>query len=433
MGSRAIHGLVALVALLAASAATGRGVGEWVVQDPGAARIVEKWGTARCQAGGEPAQPWVACRTRGDGRPAFLASAAPITPGADLTGHTLRTWIRVSNLAHLSGLELRLTSSRFDEGTAAFPIPLFSDAPFNVVQPGTWTPVSFSLGTARVEGAVDLQNVRAVGLYFADRGQGGVEVAWTGLTAVQRASEGFLSFTFDDGTDDHATIAAPAMHAHGFRGTAYVMPAQVGEEGFVTAKQLEGLGGRYGWDVAAHHATPFTEMSELELEREIQDVQGYLRGRGFRADGHLAYPLGRQEPRVVRPIVRKHFATARVAGAGPETIPVADRHLLRAVNVLDTTTPAEIGAIARRAKEHGEWAILMFHVLNGDPRIEIEYAVDDFEKALVEIERSGVTVLPVSEVWERIQGIRLVRQAGRPGSSPARAAPRAPASARPRR
>ena len=93
---------------------------------------------------------------------------------------------------------------------------------------------------------------------------------------------------------------------------------------------------------------------------------------------------------MVRPLVRKHFATARLAGAGPETIPPADPHLLRAVNVLDTTTAEELGEIARRARDHGEWAILMFHHLRESTASPLDYPIERFEGAVKEAYDAGI-------------------------------------------
>ncbi|MCP5058947.1 MAG: polysaccharide deacetylase family protein [bacterium] len=436
IGSRGAAALAMLLVLVgcqridvASRPAGGKAdVQEWVVQEAGANDLGDQWGRGTCKPGAQSEFRWIDCRSGGDGSPMLLASTQEFSSPVDVTGHSLHFWIRIDDPAKLGGLELRLASGSFEKGMAAFQIPLYSDPPFNMIQGGVWTPQSFSLGTARIEGEVDLRSVSRVGLYAADNGKGPIRVRWTGLTAVEQAAEGYVSFTFDDGTLSHVEVAAPAMHEHGFRGTAYVMPDEVGYEGFVTTDHLDELAGTYGWDVAAHHAVSFTHMKEGELEPAILSVQSYLRKRGFDAGlGHLAYPLGRQDPKVVRPLVRKHFTTARLASAGPETIPPADPHLLRAVNVLDTTTPEEVGEIALRAKKHGEWAILMFHLLNDDPQVEIAYAIDDFKKALVEVEKTGVKVLPVSEVWDRISGIRTVRGAARPG----RGEPRGLASARP--
>ncbi len=375
------------------------------LEGPGS--VTPQWGAARCEAKSASDFRWLGCATAGEGASAFLASAMALVPAVDVRNSTLRTWVRVDDPTRLAGLELRVASGAFTDGFAAFQMPLFDDGPFNMIQAGVWTPLSFSLATLRQEGVVDLGQIRRVGLYFADTGDGVLRLDWTGVRAVEKADKGYLSFTFDDGTKEHVTVAAPEMQRHGFRGTAYVMPNEVGVPRFVKPEDLVALRDVYDWDVAAHHGVPFTDFTAKTLESEILGVQRYLRNRGFdRGAGHLAYPLGRQTPAAVRPMVRKHFATARLAGAGPETIPVADPHLLRAVNVLRTTTPEELAEVAVRARDHGEWAILMFHVFTDEPKLDIEYHPETFAKAVDAIAATGVEVLPVSEVWEKIRGLQ---------------------------
>jgi hypothetical protein len=352
----------------------------------------------------------VSCTTRGDGHPALLANPVAYHPPLDLTGKFVKIRLKVDDLSRLGGIELRLSSDGFGSSFFAWSVPLYADASFNMVQDGTWTPLTFSLGTARVVGTPERTAIDGIGLYFADDGKDPIRVEWAGLSALDAPAEGCLSFTFDDGTRSHWEIAAPEMERFGFRGTAYVMPDQIGKPGYLTLGEISELRDRYHWDVAAHHAIPFTDFSPAELETSILGVQQYLREQGFAAGAaHLAYPLGRQDPKIVRPAVRKHFATARLASAGPETLPPADPHLLRAVNVLDTTTPEELGAIARRAREHGEWAILMFHHLRESTESELDYSVERFRRALKLIDESGVRVLPVSEGWALAEEREVVK------------------------
>ena len=312
----------------------------------------------------------------------------------------MKTRLRVDDLSRLDGIELRLSSDGFHSSYFTFALPLFADQEFGALQSDTWTPITLSLATARVVGRPDRAAIDSIGLYFADGGKAPVRVDWAGLSALEQPPRGVLSFTFDDGTLSHSEIAAPEMARFDFRGTAYVMPDQIGQEGYMSLGQIRELRDRYRWDVAAHHAIPFTEFAPAKLEAAIQGVQRYLREQGFGEGAeHLAYPLSKQEPEVVRPLVRKHFRTARIAGAGPETLPPADPHLLRAVNVLDTTTPEELGEIARRARENGEWAILMFHHLTETAQNQLEYPIERFRRALELIDESGVEVVPVSEGW----------------------------------
>ncbi len=360
----------------------------------------ERWGAASCQRESSASFHWIRCATRGSGSPGFLSNPRAYDPPLDLTGKFLKTRLRVDDLSQIGGIELRLSSDGFHSSYFAFTLPLFADQHFGALQDGTWTPITLSLATARVVGKPDRAAIDAVGLFFADAGKGPVRVEWAGLSAVEQAARGAVSFTFDDGTLSHSEIAAPEMERFGFRGTAYVMPDQIGQTGYMSLAQIRELRDRYRWDVAAHHAVPFTEFAAADLEATILGVQRYLREQGFGGGAaHLAYPLSKQEPEVVRPLVRKHFTTARIAGAGPETLPPADPHLLRAVNVLDTTSAEELGEVAQRARENGEWAILMFHHLTETAGNELEYPIERFRRALELIDETGVEVVPVSEGW----------------------------------
>jgi hypothetical protein len=160
---------------------------------------------------------------------------------------------------------------------------------------------------------------------------------------------------------------------------------------------------RLGSDVAAHDDPPLTSLPPDELEPRLRGIQSYLADHGY-ADGakHLAYPLGKQETSRVRPTVNKLFATARLAGSGPETLPPADPHLLRAFNVLDSTTPEEVAAAAQRAKDNHEWLILMFHWLPEKAAKPTDYSMDDFKRALDAVAKTGVRVAPITEVWKEI-------------------------------
>jgi peptidoglycan/xylan/chitin deacetylase (PgdA/CDA1 family) len=372
--------------------------------------VVARWGQGTCAPAGEAGRRWLSCATPGNTHPVFLAGRPAGAP-LDLRGRFVKTWLRVDGVSRLRSLELRLSSDDFREGFYGFNVPLYADRDFNLLRDGAWFPFTASFGVARTQGAPDRTAIDAVGLYVEDTGAGPVRVEWAGVSVVEQPPAGLVSLTFDDGWVEHAAVAAPEMARLGFRGTAYVMPDAVGGAAFMSEAQLAKLQRDYGWDVAAHHGVPFTDFAPAQLEAEIAGVQRYLRGRGFGPGAlHLAYPLGKQDLDVVRPAVRRHFATARIASAGPETLPPADAHLLRAVNVLPTTAPEELGRVAARAREHGEWAILMFHHLVDEPRSDLDYGRREFRAALARIAATGVEVLPVSEVWERL---------GSPGPAPA--------------
>jgi hypothetical protein len=392
----------AAIGLLLALAASSAGAGETMLESfSGKTKFAPMWPGGTVEQGRGDGLPWLRVVTDGQAGGTFAANVRPYNPRLDFTDKYLKIWVKIDDLSKLGGMEFRLSSDRFASGYYAFSFPLFDDEDFNVVRDGVWTTLTFSFGSARVEGRPDRGSIDSIGWYVSDRGaEAPLTAYWGGLAVVDQADEGVLSFTFDDGYDDHY-MAAQMMAPYGFAGTAYIIPEAVGQAQYMSLHQVVDLQERYGWDVAAHHKTPFTDMRPDELESSILGIQRYLIENQFqRGVHHLAYPLGKQNTDLVRPMVRKHFASARVAASGPETLPPADPHLLRTFNVTNETDPKEVGKAARRARENGEWLILMFHMLVEDPSYSTQYSTADFEKLLKEVKASGIKVMPLVQVFD---------------------------------
>ncbi len=348
-------------------------------------------------------QHWIRAETAGGGTLAVIRSARPAPSPVDLTGHFLRLELRLTGPGRLGGMEVRLGSGEEWNDYFLFTFPIYDDPRFDPLQPGEWLATTLSFARAQAVGNPDRSALRWLSVAFRDAGSAPLRIEWRRLGAIPEPERGVLSFTFDDGYDEHLD-AARMMAAHGFAGTAYVMPDQIGEPGYLTLPQLQMLEREYGWDVAAHHAVPLTDFENGDLERTLRGVREYLDAGGFRGAGHLAYPLGRHDPLRVVPATRRFFETARVASAGPETLPPADPYRLRAINVLGThTRPEDLATIARDARLHKHWAILMFHYLvPGVPAHDLEYNKDDFERALAQIQETGVEVKTITEVWSEV-------------------------------
>ncbi len=360
-----------------------------------------RWAEGALVRGTDRGQAFLRCTSPGNGAPALVANRQAFDPPLDFRGRFPRVWIRVEDASRLAGMEFRLSSDGLAQSWFAFRVPLFADEEFGPLQSGSWLALGLGFGEAEVVGSPDRSAIDAVGWMVRDRGAGPAVADWGGLAAVEEPARGAISLTFDDGYDEHFAVAAPLLAARGLRGTAYVIPDAVGQAGYMTLAELRELHERFGWDVAAHHATPFTDFSPEELERAVRDIQHFLEGHGFGAGArHLAFPLGKYDVRRVMPVVRRHFQTARLASAGPETLPPADPHRLRVLNVLRSTRPEEIQAAARRAAAHREWLILMFHYLVEAPSLDTEYAIEDFRRVVELLAAGGAPVRPLSEVWQ---------------------------------
>ena len=397
---RPFHALVCAVTLAGSALLAG-------TVDAGAAEATKPfrmaWPAGSLETGRGDGLEWHRLRTLGTGEANLAVADHAPGSGLDLERRFLSLWLKVEGIASLSGVELRIGSADL-ESHYAFAVPLFTDPAANLLRDGAWTALSFGFADARVVGSPDRAAIERVGLYVADRGEGEpVSVSWTAPALLEAPRSGVVSFTFDDGYDEHLD-AAVWMARYGYRGTAYIIPEGIGRPEYLRLEDLRRLHGHFGWEISAHHETPFTDFAAQDLEVAMLGIKRFLREHGFEQGAeHLAYPLGKQASPTVRALARKHFRTARIAGGGIETLPPADPHLLRVFNVTRRTKPEEIGAAARRARENREWLILMFHYLVPEPRLDTEYSIRDFRRALGEIAATGVRVQPLGEVWERLE------------------------------
>jgi peptidoglycan/xylan/chitin deacetylase (PgdA/CDA1 family) len=400
--------LAAFLLVLTANCAPRALAGEQVlVRHSREGEFAPRWREGRFEYGEDGVRHWIRGTTPGDGTIALLATRTPYDPPFDFRGRFLQVEVKVEDMSRLNGMEFRLSSDGLHANYFSFGVPVFSDAATNLLMSGDWQTLSFSFGSASVTGKPDRSRIDSIGWVLRDNadpsGARPLVAWWSKLSAVDEAPRAVVSLTFDDGYDEHYQVAAPLLAKHGFRGTAYVMPDQVGLPGYMSLAQLRELRDRHGWDIAAHHFNALTDFAPDELEALMKRTRGWLEAEGFGPGArHLAYPLGKQEPFTVVPLARRFFDTARVASAGPETLPPGDPYRLRAVNVTKDTTPDAIRAAVRRARENHEWLILMFHWLVEEPEWITQYAIGDFRRALQVIDEENIAVLPVSQVWDEI-------------------------------
>lgn len=343
----------------------------------------------------------ITATTEGNGSPSLVSWT--LTSPVDMNKKTLRTWIKIDDVNKWFAIELRMSSTPNFESYISVPMNKFTDPEFNWLQSDSWRRVSFSLGNAEYIGTPDDQKIKYIGLYIQDMGSGALNLSLTDIVVENSIYEANLSITFDDG---HYTQkkAADIMHSFGLRGTAYVMPRQIDEEGFLTTKELTIMQNEYGWSLSSHHATPLTQMSPHEIDVEMDYALDFLNSLGSSSQAkHFAYPLGKINDSWALPIIRERFNSARRAGGGGETLPPADWHLLRTVNITSDYSPEKLAQRIATAQAQNEWLILMFHeVVEGEPQTLTEQNIDNFKKLMEVINKSGIKTLLVDEVWQKL-------------------------------
>jgi len=90
---------------------------------------------------------------------------------------------------------------------------------------------------------------------------------------VDEPAEGILTITFDDGYDEQIE-AARLMARHGFRGTAYVMPDQIGTFGYLRLEDLRTLRDELGWDVRDLKLKSLTTHLGVDSRDDLEQMWG---------------------------------------------------------------------------------------------------------------------------------------------------------------
>jgi peptidoglycan/xylan/chitin deacetylase (PgdA/CDA1 family) len=129
-----------------------------------------------------------------------------------------------------------------------------------------------------------------------------------------------LSFTFDDGTVDHFTQAAPMLEKNGLRGTFFIVINWIGKGNKLTWEQVKSLSER-GHEIGNHSLRHWNLASTAEkgdlinLEKEIVDPIGIIREKIGVAPVTFAYPLNARNPQV-QAMVEQHHIASRLISKG---------------------------------------------------------------------------------------------------------------------
>lgn len=313
--------------------------------------------------------------------------------------------MRINSLAAWSGIEVRLSSDNDYNNFYSIAIPHYSDPDFNILQSTHWADYTITLGDAKKNGNPDIKRISHIGFYI--QGQQVTEpetfaVDFSMISIRPSLHSGIVSFTFDDGYDEHFE-AAQIMKKYNLRGTAYVMTNEINAKGYLTSEQLKIMANEYHWGISSHHFTPITDMTEKQYNKEMKSTFKFLKGLGLGDEiFHFAYPLGKQNREKTLPWIRETFKTARVAGGGAETLPPSDWMMLKTFNVTPDISAEDLLKRIQLAKDNNEWLILMFHMMTPDATATdpLVYPFEQFEKLCQGISKIGIPSHPVHEVYE---------------------------------
>ncbi len=137
------------------------------------------------------------------------------------------------------------------------------------------------------------------------------------------AAGSFIIFTFDDGHFSDHEVVYPLFEERRIQGVSYINPDFQDREveGYMSWEQVKELDDA-GWDIECHtYSHPdLTDLSEVDILREMHQVDNAFLANGLVPPEHHAYPYGAWNEDVQR-IVGEARGTLRTTQEGINTYP----------------------------------------------------------------------------------------------------------------
>ena len=282
-------------------------------------------------------------------------------------------------LTHQTGTNRIIT-----EGWNTYSVPLMRLTGDSGLTPADWT------------------NVTSINIRIESYNNVTSSVTLDAILAIQNPlTNGLISLDFDDARESVYSVARPILSQYGFRGTACVIPTEVGKPRYANIHQLRTLEDM-GWDIASHgysHAT-LSQIPKEDIEGECSLAYEWLIRNGFRRGiDHLVYAGTDVVTPDMLEVVPKYYATGRLSTQiyGGQALPTMDRYKRGACAVHASTSIEAVKTLIDGAVQHKTWLTLYFHgFLAGEGLIQDPGRLE----AIVEyIHQSQATVVTTSDIF----------------------------------
>ena len=388
---------------------------------------------------------------RAPGNPSHVVAALSTNSGSpvylrndsirlNLDQHNARLRLKVTGLAQLSELRLRLSNDHWAKWVALNPLRIYTAA-----SAGHW--VSLFLGASGRWGSAGGWKASAPGFNWANidgmeiemithaRGGPAATASIGGLTLLPTQEEGKLVFAFDDGYQS-ILPAAGYLHQHGMAGNVGVVGRYVdyAAEDYLNEFQLGALQNKWGWNMVNQTQQ---DVNAVQQYYDLNDIAGYaqdvvqqaawLEAHGLNsAPNWLIYPYGATNTQLER-LVGHYYMFARLAAGGLDAYPYGDPHGIASLEIHcsgggrrgggSCTPPAQVLSAVHQAVIHHMTLILTFGQIHSERGEAGGYPLASFKEIVNGVQRSGIRVMTFSEL-DRSNGIpvknRIDVRAGRP-------------------
>jgi peptidoglycan/xylan/chitin deacetylase (PgdA/CDA1 family) len=218
-------------------------------------------------------------------------------------------------------------------------------------------------------------------------------------------SRGIVSLTFDDGWRNQYTNGVPLLQSHNMKATFYLLTGTMDYPDYMDKSQFDGLKNA-GHEIASHTVNhpDLTTVGATKLDNELKNSQATLRGwYGPTVAKNFATPYGAYNSKVLT-AVKKYYRSHRSTDDGFNTKAATDVYNIQVQNILDTTTPAQVGKWVDQAIRDKSWLVLVYHEVTASAE-DPTYAVTptNLGAELDLIKQKGIAVETVDQALNELQ------------------------------
>lgn len=203
---------------------------------------------------------------------------------------------------------------------------------------------------------------------------------------------GYCTFTFDDGSDVHYSVALPLFNAQGEVAVACINASTIGAANKLTWGQVRALFDA-GWEIANHSYShqDLTAISEAEVYKEVslgkRMIETHGLPHGIRVES-FSWPFSVYDATSIR-IVRNFHKVGRTGeGANPAAIP--EVHAIESRNIDNPAQIATYQGYIVAAEAANSWLIFYMHGIAAADEDTLNTLIDDCQS-------QGVTICTLAD------------------------------------
>jgi peptidoglycan/xylan/chitin deacetylase (PgdA/CDA1 family) len=246
-------------------------------------------------------------------------------------------------------------------------------------------------------------------LFWAQDEPGNVgQISGLYQTTVQDFSlgRGVVSLTFDDGLESTYTEARPVLDQYDLPGVAYVTTGWTGTTGYMTWSQIQALQNTYGWEIGAHSVThaELPAISESAMIDEVEDSRQALLNNSLNVTT-FATPFGSYNSPTVREIAKLYQAHRGFWDRDSLNVYPYDRYWVQVKSVERDVSVQQIYNWIDRARQRGEWLVLVFHDIADNPDPDEAYVTSTADLTAIAqyLSQKQVPVKTVRQVLDEVE------------------------------